>query len=82
MVTIEDLERRVTALEKAHGETAETQTWMAQTSRRIASVQDRHTKDIAELAADAREVKVDLKGLRADLPVMFVEAVREGLKQR
>lgn len=89
MTDLIDIERRVTALEAAQKETAETQTWMAATLGRIASVQDQHTKDIAELKADVkelkadmREVKADLKGLRADLPAMLVEAVREGLKDR
>jgi hypothetical protein len=81
MTTIDELERRVVALETAQKETAKTQTWMASTLGRIASVQDQHTVAIAELQADMREVKADLKGLRADLPAMLADAVREGLKQ-
>jgi hypothetical protein len=80
MTDIVELERRVAALEEAQRETAKTQTWMAATLGRIASVQDQHTKDIGELKADMREVKADLKGLRADLPTMLAAAVREGLK--
>lgn len=82
MATVEELERRVSALEAAQRETAKTQTWMASTLGRIASIQDQHTVAIAELQADIREVKADLKGLRADLPAMLTEAVREGLKDR
>lgn len=89
MDTLEDLERRVSALETAQRETAKTQTWMASTLGRIASVQDQHSVAIAELQADMREVKAelrevkaDLKGLRTDLPTMLSEAVREGLKGR
>ncbi len=44
MATIEELERRVTALETAQRQTAETQSWMASTLGRIAAVQDGHTK--------------------------------------
>jgi seryl-tRNA synthetase len=89
MTDLIDLERRVTALEAAQKETVETQTWMAATLGRIASVQDQQTRDISdlkadvtELKADMREVKADLKGLRADLPAMLAAAVREGLKDR
>jgi hypothetical protein len=55
---------------------------MAATLGQIASMQDQHTRDIAEIKADLREVKADVKGLRADLPRMLAEAVREGLKDR
>lgn len=96
MTDIIDLERRVAALEAAQRETAKTQTWMASTLGRIASVQDQHTvaiaalqtdvtelkADVGELKADVRAVKADMKGLRADLPAMLVDAVREGLKGR
>jgi seryl-tRNA synthetase len=96
MATMEDLERRVAALEAAQRETAKTQTWMASTLGRIASVQDQHTAaiaalqtdvtelkvDVGELKADMRGVRADLRGLRSDLPVMLAEAVREGLKGR
>lgn len=82
MATIEELESRISALETAQRETAKTQTWMASTLGRIASVQDQHTVAIEDLQADVREIKVDLKGLRSDLPTMLAEAVRQGLKDR
>ena len=96
MTDIFDLERRVAALEAAQRETAKTQTWMASTLGRIASVQDQHTvaiaalqtdvrevkADMQELQADMREVKADVKGLRADLPAMLADAVRDGMKGR
>jgi hypothetical protein len=44
-----DLERRVSALEKAQKETAETQTWMASTLGRIAAVQDDHTQRLENI---------------------------------
>ena len=82
VTTIEELERRVSALETAQRETVKTQKWMAETLGRIAFVQDEHTKDIAELKADVREVKADLKGLRKDLPSIVADALREVLKER
>lgn len=81
MTTMEDLERRVSALETAQKETAKTQTWMASTLGRIASVQDQHTVAIAELQADVREVKADLKGLRNDLPAIIADTMREVLRE-
>ena len=81
MTTMEDLERRVSALETAQRETAKTQTWMASTLGRIASVQDQHTVAIAELQADVREVKTDIKGLRDDLPSIIAETMREVLRE-
>jgi hypothetical protein len=88
MTTMEDLERRVSALETAQKETAKTQTWMASTLGRIASVQDQHTVAIAELQgdmrevkADMREVKADIKGLRDDLPSIIAETMREVLRE-
>jgi hypothetical protein len=87
MTTIDELERRVEALETAQKRTAETQDWMAATLGRMAFVQDEHTKTFKDhttrldrIEADVREVKADVKGLRADLPVMLADAVREGLK--
>jgi seryl-tRNA synthetase len=89
MATIEELERRVIALETAQRQTTETQEWMASTLGRIAAVQDRHSKAIAELQSDVREVKADvravkadLKGLRNDLPAIVAGAVREVLSER
>jgi hypothetical protein len=80
--TIEELEQRVSALETAQKETAKTQTWMASTLGRIASVQDQHTVAIAELQADVREVKADLKGLRNDLPAIIADTMREVLREQ
>lgn len=78
MTLIEDLERRVSALETAQKETAKTQTWMASTLGRIASVQDQHTAAIAELQADMHDVKGDLRGVKIDL--RGVKADLEGVK--
>lgn len=80
MTTVEDLERRVSALETAQKETAKTQTWMAATLGHIAAVQDEHTQRLDRIESDLRTVKSDLKCLRADLPAMLAEAVREGLQ--
>ena len=87
--TIDELERRIVALETAQKHTAETQEWMAGTLGRIAAVQDKHTATLAEhtkrfdrIEADVREVKADVKVLRKDLPSIVIDAVREALKER
>lgn len=73
MTDIADLERRVIALEAAQKETAETQTWMAQTLGRIAAVQDEHTRRLDR-------VETEVKGLRSDMPSIVADAMREVLK--
>lgn len=66
--TVEELDRRVTALEQAQNETAETLRWVAGTLGRIQAVQDQHTKVLDEHTRvladhtqrlDRLEVKVD-----------------------
>jgi len=80
MAAIEELERRVTALEVAQNDTTQTLRWVVAKLGRISSVQDEHTLHLERIESDVRRVEVDLKGLRADLPAMLTEAVREGMK--
>jgi hypothetical protein len=77
-----DLERRVSALEKAQKETAETQTWMASTLGRIAAVQDDHTQRLESIETRLGKVEVELSALRRDLPSIVAEAMRDVLKER
>jgi cell division protein FtsB len=87
--TIEDLERRVVALEAAQKHTAETQEWMAATLGRIAAVQDSHTKTLNDhtqrldrIETDIKVIKTDIKGLRDDLPAIIAETMREVLREQ
>ena len=96
MTDIADLERRVTALEAAQTETAETQTWMASTLGRIAAVQDEHTRHLVQIVSrldkiDTRfdkienrlgKVETEITSFRRDLPSIVADAVREGMKER
>jgi chaperonin cofactor prefoldin len=96
MTTLEELDRRVTALEKAQRETAETQHWMSGTLGRIAAVQDDHTKrldridgrlDRIEGRLDSvegglRRVEKKVDDLAASLPAIVAGAMREVLKER
>jgi chromosome segregation ATPase len=75
MTSIEDLERRVSALEAAQKQTKESQEWMAATLGRIAAVQDDHTQRLQRL-------ETDLKSLREDLPGIVGDAVRDAFKSQ
>jgi hypothetical protein len=70
---IEELERRVSALEAAQNDTTQTMRWAVAKLGRIAAVQDEHTLRLERIEAD-------LKGLRTDLPALVSDAVRDGIK--
>jgi hypothetical protein len=75
---IEDLRRRVEALEKAQNTNAGTLKWVSgtlgQTAADVAALREETTKRFDKLEAD-------IAGLRKDLPQMLTEAVREGIKK-
>ena len=93
MATIEDLERRVEALEKAPNANTETLEWMAGTLGRVKATVDMHTTRFDELdkRVDRVEQKVDkltgrverveleIKKLRDDMPSIVADALREVL---
>jgi uncharacterized coiled-coil DUF342 family protein len=95
MTTIEELERRSTALEVAQNDTTQTLRWVVSRLGRVAAVQDEHTlrleriegdvselkADVRQLKTDMREVKANLEGLRDDLPGMIAETMREVLRE-
>lgn len=82
MTSIEELERRVIALETAQKHTAETQEWMAATLGRIAAVQDGHTKMLSDHTQRLDRIEVDVQGLRNDLPTILAETMREVLREQ
>jgi predicted nucleic acid-binding Zn-ribbon protein len=89
-LTLEDLDRRVTALERAQGETVDSLRWAVAKLGRIQAVQDEHTLRLERLETkvdehtlrlDRLETKVDrmerkLDGLIEALPNIVAEAVR------
>lgn len=95
MPDLVDLERRVTALEAAQKETAETQTWMASTLGRIAAVQDDQTKTLDRIegrfegvegrldGVESRlgKVETELSTFRRDMPSIVADAMRDFLKE-
>jgi chromosome segregation ATPase len=59
--TLEDLDRRVTALERAQGDTTESLRWVVAKLGRVQAVQDEHT-----LRLERVETKVDEHTLRLE----------------
>jgi predicted nucleic acid-binding Zn-ribbon protein len=82
-LTLEDLDRRAAALERAQGDTTETLRWVVAKLGRIQAVQDEHTLRLERLetkvdAMDARlgNVERKLDSLIEALPGLITEAVR------
>ena len=59
--TLEDLDRRVTALERTQSDTTETLRWVVTKLARMQAVQDEHTLRLERVEArlDSLETKVD-----------------------
>lgn len=88
--TLENLDRRVTALERTQGETTETLRWVVTKLARMQAVQDEHTLRLERLETkvDGLEAKVDgldlrlsrvehkIDGLIEALPDLIADAVR------
>lgn len=74
---LEDLERRVTALEKAQNDTTQTLRWVVAKLGKMSAVQEEHT-----LRLERIETKLDEHSARLDaLPRVIVETVRESEKR-
>lgn len=68
-----DLERRVTALERAQNDTTDTLRWVVAKLDRISAVQEEHT-----LRLDRIDSRLDgIDGQLAEIPRAIVETVRE-----
>ena len=95
VATVEDLERRVVALETAQHTKASTLRWIAGTLVQIQATVDDHTLRFDKIDAqldkgdarfDAVEASLDcvelaIKGLPADMPGIVGEALRDVLKK-
>ena len=75
MPTLEDLDRRVSALEAAQNDTTETLRWVVAKLGRVSAVQDEHTLRLERLDTkfDRLESKVDA------LPRVIAEVVRDAV---
>ena len=75
-----DLERRVTALERAQNDTTDTLRWVVAKLDRISAVQEEHTLRLEriELRLDRIDARLDgIDGQLAEIPRAIVETVRE-----
>lgn len=86
MTTLEDLERRVSAREKAHNTTTETLEWIAGTLRRVNATVDGHTLRLKRIDVrldriedDVRTIKTEARTFRDALPGIVATAMREVL---
>jgi chromosome segregation ATPase len=61
--TLEELERRVIALEKAQLENTATLKWVSGTLGQIQALQDHHTDELREIRNDMRQMRGDIRGL-------------------
>ena len=96
MADIQELDRRVTALEAAQNDTTQTLRWVVAKLGRVSSVQDEHTlrlervetrlgsveTRLGNVETGLAGVRTDLAGLRRDLPGMMADVMREVLKEQ
>jgi hypothetical protein len=75
--TLEDLERRVKALERAHGDTTETLRWTVAKLGQMSAVQDQHTLRLDRIEGKLDRIEHKLDGLLDALPEIIARAVRD-----
>ena len=76
--TLEDLDRRTTALERAQGETTQTLRWVVAKLGRMQAVQDEHTLRLERIETRLDGIERKLDGLIEALPGIVADAVRAG----
>jgi hypothetical protein len=81
-MTIEELDRRVSALESQQYDTTQTLRWVVTKLARVTAVQDEHTLHLERLSSDLRRVEKKVDDLTTSLPSIVADAVREGLRER
>jgi uncharacterized coiled-coil protein SlyX len=81
-MTIEELDRRVSALESQQYDTTQTLRWVVTKLARVTAVQDEHTLHLERLSADLRRVEKKVDDLTTSLPSIVAGAMREVLKER
>jgi septal ring factor EnvC (AmiA/AmiB activator) len=68
--TLEDLDRRVTALEAAQGDTTQTLRWVVAKLGRIQAVQDEHTLRLERVEIRLERVETRLDSVEAKLDAL------------
>ena len=94
--TLEELDRRLSALERTQNDTTESLRWVVAKLGRLAAVQDEHTlrferletkvdhleTKVDHLGAKVDRIEVDLRSLRDTLPGLMRDVMREVLAER
>ena len=82
--TLEELERRVIALERAQNENTITLKWMAGTLAQVKAATDDHTERLQRIEGTVKDqtarldrIESDVKGLRRDMPGIVADALRD-----
>lgn len=78
MITLEDLDRRVKALEKAQGDTTETLRWAVAKLGQISAVQDQHTLRLDRIEGKLDKIDATLEMLVDKLPEIIARALKNG----
>jgi hypothetical protein len=73
--SLEELERRVIALERAQNENTTTLKWMAGTLGEIKGAVDDHTERLQRVETEVQKVGRDVQGLRRDMPGIVMDAM-------
>ncbi len=80
--TLEELERRVVALEKAQNENTITLKWVAGTLAQVKALADDHTERLQRIDGRLDRIEHDVKGLRSDMPGIVADALRASRTRR
>jgi uncharacterized coiled-coil protein SlyX len=75
-VTLEDLDRRVTSLERAMSATNETMNWMVTKLRQVQAVQEEHTLRLERIEVRMERLESKIDGFVTSLPTLIGDAVR------
>ena len=75
-LTLEELDRRVSALEAAQKDTTETPRWVVAKLGRMSAVQDEHTLRLERIETRCDRIETKIDNFVRDLPGIVGDAVR------
>jgi uncharacterized coiled-coil protein SlyX len=81
MTTIEDLDRRVTTLERAQNDTTETLRWVVAKLGRVSAVQDEHTLRLERIETTLADHTRTLSALPRAIAEQIAEQIQVGEKR-
>jgi uncharacterized coiled-coil protein SlyX len=82
MTTLEELDRRVAALERAQNDNTQALKWVVTTLAKAQATLDQHTLQLQTLDAKVDGIDRKIDGLAGALPRIIAEAVRDALPTR